>query len=203
MITIIDYGVGNLASVQNMLRKCGVSSQVSKDPKEIARAPKLILPGVGAFDSAMHKIDELGLRSVIGEAATNGTFILGICLGAQLLLDGSEEGNLSGLSLIKGKCRRFDEQLIAPLSIPHMGWSDVVFVSDSHPLAKFEQAEPRFYFTHSYCLSCDNPENVLATSRYGIEFTCGIASQNVFGVQFHPEKSHSFGAQLLINFARI
>jgi len=203
MVTIIDYGVGNLASVQNMLKRCGFASQISKNPDEILRSTKLILPGVGAYDSAMEKINEYGLFSVIREAASNGINILGICLGAQLLLEGSEEGILSGLSLIKGTCKKFDEQTIAPLRVPHMGWSDVQFVATSHPVAFYGEANPRFYFTHSYYLHCDNPENILATSFYGREFTCGIVNNNIVGVQFHPEKSHIFGRQLLTNFATL
>lgn len=200
MVTIIDYGVGNLASVQNMLKRCGVDSQISNNSEVILRSTKLILPGVGAYDAAMEKINELGLYSVIREAASNGIDILGICLGAQLLLEGSEEGRLSGLSLIKGKCKKFNEQLIAPLRVPHMGWSDVRFIATSHPLATFDEINPRFYFTHSYHLHCDNPENILATSFYGHEFTCGIVNKNVVGLQFHPEKSHIFGRKLLTNF---
>lgn len=203
MITIIDYGVGNLASVQNMLKKCGVASQVSKDPKEILKSAKLILPGVGAYDSAMQKINETGLDAVIKESARKGKLILGICLGAQLLLERSEEGILPGLSLINGRCIRFDEQSIAPLRVPHMGWSNVVFVKSSHPLARFKETEPRFYFTHSYYLQCQNPDQILATSDYGQQFSCGIEHDNVMGVQFHPEKSHTFGGQLLMNFANM
>jgi glutamine amidotransferase len=201
MITIIDYGVGNLSSIENMLRKVGVLSKVSKDPDEIIRSTKLILPGVGAFDTAMKKINDQGLYTAIREVASNGIFILGICLGAQLLMERSEEGVLQGLSLVKGRCKKFDEMVIAPLRIPHMGWSDVHFVNQSHPLAKFEETMPRFYFTHSFHLQCDDPTNKLATARYGHEFTCGVVKENVMGVQFHPEKSHKFGAQLLSNFA--
>jgi glutamine amidotransferase len=200
MVTIIDYGVGNLASVQNMLKRCGVDSQISNNSEVILRSSKLILPGVGAYDAAMEKINELGLYSVIREAAYNGIDMLGICLGAQLLLEGSEEGILNGLSLIKGKCKKFNEHAIAPLRVPHMGWNDVHFVAVSHPLAYYEEADTRFYFTHSYYLHCNNQENILATSFYGHEFTCGIVDKNIMGVQFHPEKSHIFGKQLLTNF---
>lgn len=202
MITVIDYGVGNLASIQNMLKKCGEGSQISSNPNVILNASKLILPGVGAYDAAVEKIIEFGLNSVIREAASKGTLILGICLGAQLLLDGSEEGVLPGLSLIKGKCRKFNEQSITPLRVPNMGWSDVHFKTE-HALSKFDEMEPRFYFTHSYYLNCNNPDNVLATSNYGHEFVCGVVHENIMGVQFHPEKSHAFGARLLTNFAKM
>ncbi|MFZ2905947.1 MAG: imidazole glycerol phosphate synthase subunit HisH [Cyclobacteriaceae bacterium] len=199
MITIIDYSVGNLASVQNMLKKCGIESRVTSDPEKIRQADKLILPGVGAFDAAMQKINERGLQDAIQEASKKGTFILGICLGAQLLLEASEEGNLSGLSLIPGKCKKFDAQQIAPLRVPHMGWSEVSFLTNN-PITKFEE-QPRFYFTHSFYINCHNPANRLAVSFYGHEFTCGVICENVMGLQFHPEKSHKFGARLFTNFA--
>jgi len=201
MVTIIDYGVGNLASIQNMLKKVGVSSQVSRDFDVILSASKIILPGVGAFDAAMEKINDLGLSPVIRDAAQKGSRILGICLGAQLLLEHSEEGVLEGLSLIKGKCAKFDAALLAPLKVPHMGWNDVHFKNPSHPLSRYNDMQPRFYFTHSYYLQCDNLDNVLATAVYGHEFACGIAQENIVGLQFHPEKSHVFGAQLFANFA--
>jgi glutamine amidotransferase len=199
MITVIDYGVGNLASVQNMLKKCGVESQITSDAEKIIRADKLILPGVGAFDPAMQKINELSLQVPILEASKRGIFILGICLGAQLLLEASEEGTLNGLSMIKGTCKKIDVQQIAPLRVPHMGWSEVNFVVGS-PIAKFEE-QPRFYFTHSYYMNCDNPTEKLATCFYGHEFTCGVIHENVMGLQFHPEKSHKFGSRLFTNFA--
>jgi glutamine amidotransferase len=203
MITIIDYGLGNLASIQNMLGKCGFSSQISRNPDVIRKATKLILPGVGAFDSAMKKINEAAFDSVIKEVASSGRHILGICLGAQLLMQDSEEGTVSGLSLIKGNCKKFNEKLISPLRVPHMGWSDVKFVKPTHPLTRFNEMEPRFYFTHSYYLHCYDPVNILASSTYGHEFTCCAVQDNIMGVQFHPEKSHAFGAQLLTNFARM
>lgn len=199
MITVIDYGVGNLASVQNMLKKCGVESQVTSDPEKIRQADKVILPGVGAFDAAMQKIIDRRLDEAIQETSKRGALILGICLGAQLLLEASEEGNLGGLSLVKGKCKKFDVQQIAPLRVPHVGWSEVNFVTQS-PIAKFEE-QPRFYFTHSYYMNCNNPADRLATCLYGHEFTCGVIRENVMGLQFHPEKSHKFGARLFTNFA--
>jgi glutamine amidotransferase len=202
MITIVDYGVGNLASVQNMLKKCDLPSQVTNDHAVLRKAVKIILPGVGAFDPAMQKLKESGLDETVQECAQKGTPILGICLGAQLLMDRSEEGVLPGLSLIQGTCKRFDSHQIAPLRTPHMGWSDVNFAEPKHPLAVFQE-QPRFYFTHSYYLNSQRPEQKLATSVYGHEFTCAVFDKNIMGVQFHPEKSHKFGAQLLRNFANM
>jgi imidazole glycerol-phosphate synthase subunit HisH len=200
MITIVDYGVGHLASVQNMLKKCDLASQVTNDHAILRKADKIILPGVGAFNPAMQKLKETGLDKTVHECAQRGTPILGICLGAQLLLDRSEEGELPGLSLIEGTCRRFDSSMIAPLRTPHMGWSDVNFAVPGHPLALFNE-QPRFYFTHSYYLNPAHPEQKLASSFYGHEFTCAVFNKNIMGVQFHPEKSHKFGAQMLRNFA--
>jgi glutamine amidotransferase len=202
MITIIDYGVGNLASVQNMLKKNGFDSLLTNDPKKISMASKLILPGVGAYDSAMKKINAIDLKPAILEAAHKGTFVLGICLGSQILFDGSDEGVLSGLSLIKGSCKKFDADAITPLRVPHMGWSDVTFTVD-HPLFNFDNLEPRFYFTHSYHFICANEKNVAGTAVYGKQFTCAVMHENIFGVQFHPEKSHRFGSRLLQNFASL
>jgi len=203
MITIIDYGVGNLASVQNMLRKCGFESRFTSNAEEIINSSKLILPGVGAYDAAMQRIIDLGLDSSIKQAAKNNAIILGVCLGAQLLFEGSDEGVLSGLSLIKGRCKKFDVQTIAPLRVPHMGWSDVNFLQSSHPLADFEANYSRFYFAHSYYFMCEDSEDILANCTYGHPFTCAVSRKNVSGVQFHPEKSHTFGARLLTNFAKM
>jgi imidazole glycerol-phosphate synthase subunit HisH len=201
MITIIDYGVGNLNSIRNMLKRQGIPSVISSAREDIKQASKIILPGVGAFDSAMTKINSLQLDGILKEKAAEGIPFLGICLGAQLLLEGSEEGNLKGLGLIKGWCRKFDQLAIAPLKVPHMGWSEIT-INGPHPLLPSETVS-RFYFVHSYYLACDNEENVFAKAFYGHEFACGIMNRNIFGVQFHPEKSHRFGAQLLTNFASL
>jgi glutamine amidotransferase len=201
-VTIVDYGVGNLASIRNMLKKCDVSSIISGNPDVIVNSSKIILPGVGAFDAAMQRINELGINLIIKQAVESGALVLGICLGAQLLMEKSEEGELPGLSLVKGRCIKFDKESLGSLKIPNMGWNDVAFVRDTHPLARFsDMGVPRFYFTHSYYLHCENPDNVMITSFYGCEFTCGVVNGNIMGVQFHPEKSHAFGARLFTNFA--
>lgn len=200
MITIIDYGIGNVASVKNMFYKNGTLAETSRDPQVILQSPRILLPGVGAFDTAVRTLQEYGLVEVLRAFAATGKPMLGICLGAQLLMDSSEEGTLPGLGLIPGTCKRFSN--IDPLRIPHMSWSDVTFVKP-HPLGNFEGEVPRFYFVHSYHMVCHNPEHVLGVSTYGYEFTCAVNHANVSGVQFHPEKSHRFGARLLQNFAAL
>jgi imidazole glycerol-phosphate synthase subunit HisH len=199
MITIIDYGVGNLMSIKNMLNRQGVPSQISRSQKEIKESGKLILPGVGSFDAAMKGLAKYELHDVINDHVKDGKYLLGICLGAQLLMRSSEEGVERGLGLIGGECKRFINEQIFPLRVPHVGWEEVIFKKD-HPLALNEGAA-RFYFTHSYYLKCDNPQDELATSSYGHEFCCAVCRDNIFGVQFHPEKSHRYGAQFLLNFA--
>jgi glutamine amidotransferase len=195
MISIVDYGVGNIASVRNMLSKIGVDSQATSDTQTICNSSKLILPGVGSFNAAMQQLNDLNLTQTIRDFASTGKPLLGICLGAQLLLDSSEEGELSGLKLISGTCVKFKE---GDLKVPHMGWGDVKFTKP-HPLNTFDY-DPRFYFVHSYHMKCDQPEDVLGVTQYGHEFTSAISYNNIMGVQFHPEKSHRFGMQLLKNF---
>lgn len=199
MITIIDYGVGNLMSIKNMLNRQGVPSQISRSQKEIKESEKLILPGVGSFDAAMKGLAKYELHDVINDHVKDGKYLLGICLGAQLLMRSSEEGVEKGLGLIGGECKRFISEQIFPLRVPHVGWEEVIFKKD-HPLTLNEGAA-RFYFTHSYYLKCDNSQDELATSAHGHEFCCAVSRDNVFGVQFHPEKSHRYGAQFLLNFA--
>lgn len=201
MITIIDYGMGNVGSVENMLNKNGFDSIVTRDHTKIRFASHIILPGVGSFDAACTKLSELELDKTIHESVQNGANLLGICLGAQLLLESSEEGSLSGLGFIKGTCKRFDSNELHPLKVPHMGWSDVQFET-SNPLAK-NIVEPRFYFVHSYYFQCYNRVNVFGKAHHGHSFDCAIRSGNVYGVQFHPEKSHMYGAKLLANFASL
>jgi glutamine amidotransferase len=198
MITIVDYGVGNVASVKNMLTKLGASSEISSNPDTILNSSKVILPGVGAFDAAMARLQDLDLARVVQEFASTGKPLLGICLGAQILLDSSEEGKLDGLGLISGKCLRFSGTNIR---VPHMGWSEVKFVKN-HALNRFD-VEPRFYFVHSYYMSCKDLDDVLGWANYNGEFVSAISRGNVMGVQFHPEKSHRFGMQLLKNFAEL
>ena len=205
MIVIVDYGIGNLGSITNMLRRIGYDSVISKKEEEIAAAEKIILPGVGAFDQAVNNIHELNLWDVIKQKAmSDQTPLLGICLGMQLLLDRSEEGNGQGFGFIKGYAAKFnfsDEQ--REFKVPHMGWNNVMPVSPIHPLLRNSEHNMRFYFVHSYYASCENNENIIGTTNYGFKFASAIAHNNIMGVQFHPEKSHLFGITLLKNFCGI
>jgi len=208
MITIINYGLGNLGSVQNILKRIGVQSKITSDIKEIEAAEKILLPGVGAFDSAIQKIDELNLRSVlVHKAKVDKIPFLGICLGMQLLTRGSEEGILTGLDLVPSKTVKFkfDTELEKDemrLKIPHMGWN---FVKQNTPskLTEGFTLDHRFYFVHSYKVVCDNNINSILKTNYGGDFDAAIQNENVYGTQFHPEKSHKYGMQLLTNFAKL
>lgn len=199
-ISVIDYGVVNLGSIRNMLRKLGFEVELASTPAAVSAARKIILPGVGAFDHGVNALAELGLIEPLRyKAADNSTPILGICLGMQLLGKGSDEGSLRGLGLIEGACVRVRMPHGSTLKVPHMGWNEPV-PKRASPLLKGLDLRARFYFTHSYHLVCDDPADVLATATHGIEFTAMIERGNVMGVQFHPEKSHRFGMTLLRNF---
>ncbi len=204
MITIVDYGMGNIGSVYNMLKKVGASAIISSDPVEILRAEKLILPGVGAFDNGMRNLSELGLIEVLNDKVLNGkTHILGICLGAQLLTNKSEEGILPGLGWLDADTVRFSiPSSNKCLKIPHMGWNETVIRRENPLLCGFED-QPRFYFVHSYYLKCNNSEDVIATSTHGIEFAAAVNRLNIWGTQFHPEKSHMFGMNVIRNFCTL
>ncbi|WP_106640334.1 imidazole glycerol phosphate synthase subunit HisH [Allosphingosinicella vermicomposti] len=200
MITIVDYGIGNLGSIRNMFKRAGVLSHVTSDLSQIASAEKLLLPGVGAFDNAMKRINENGFRDVLDEQASQGTPILGICLGMQLLTNGSEEGNLPGLGWIAGHARRIPA--VDGLKVPHMGWN-VVRSTGHGPLIADLPLNSRFYFVHSYAVHVEDPRHSLLRTTYGIDFDAAIHRGNIYGAQFHPEKSHRFGLQFLTNFASL
>ncbi len=204
MIAILDYNMGNVSSVKNMLKKIGFDAEVVNSPSVLQQASKIILPGVGSFDYAVRSLDQLGLTKVIKQkAAEDKTPILGICLGMQLLTNGSEEGELPGLGLIEGYTRRFSSEIIAKnYKIPHMGWDFIEQKNDSPLLTGMKEAS-RFYFVHSYHVVCENEASSIAVANYGYEFTCMIQKNNVYGVQFHPEKSHKYGMGLLKNFAEL
>jgi len=201
MITIIDYGVGNLGSIQNMLQRIGVPSRVTSIAEEVKKAERIILPGVGAFDAAMTKLGQTEIPDLLRERATKGYPILGICLGAQLLTSKSEEGTLPGLSLIEAHCIKFNASAIAPLKIPHMGWNEVSML-EGHPINKFSYLEmpPRFYFAHSYHMMA-NEKFVLGSTQHGNSFPSILHDGNILAMQFHPEKSHHYGMQILKNFS--
>ena len=201
MVGIINYGLGNLGSIQNMLKVIGEKSIISSNPEELDKCDKYILPGVGAFDAGMKKLSESGLDVYIKEKANNEKKpILGICLGMQLLGRKSEEGTLPGLGLIPFDNIRFrvDD---TDLKVPHMGWDIVEFKQDN-PLLRGLEGTQRYYFVHSYHAQCDSKENMLMTCDYGYEFAASVVKNNIMGVQFHPEKSHDFGMALLRNFVK-
>lgn len=201
MFVIVDYGVGNLGSIKNMLKKGGVTAHISGKQEDIAAASKLLLPGMGHFDNCMQKLDESGLRPEIEKKAhVEKIPVLGICVGLQMFMHSSEEGVLPGLGWIDGKTIRFEpSRMDQPQKIPNMGWLEINKQKESKLLQGLEGA--RFYFAHSFhVLVNDNSDNLL-TAHYGYDFTCGIERGNLAGVQFHPEKSHRFGMQLLKNFA--
>lgn len=204
MITIVDYGVGNLGSIYNMFKKIGVQALVSSNPSEIEKATKLVLPGVGSFDYAMKNLQNSGYIPVLNQKVLGEQIpILGICLGMQLLTKKSEEGNSAGLGLIDAETVKFEfNKENGGLRIPHMGWNDLKAVKKS-PILMNMYEDARFYFVHSYHVVCKNADDVLAKTFYGYEFTSMIQHQNIFGTQFHPEKSHKFGLKLLKNFTEL
>lgn len=202
MIAIIDYGLGNAGSVANMLEELDIENEITCAIPKLQRADRLILPGVGSFDRGMQQLGMLGLVPVIKKAAEDGKPILGICLGMQLLGRKSEEGSLRGMGLIPFDNIRFQAEKTAGLKIPHMGW-DTIGLRKNDPLTYgLSQDNDRFYFVHSYHAVCDREENILMTCDYGYEFAAAVFKDNIYGVQFHPEKSHYFGMKLLQNFAK-
>jgi len=185
-----------------MIKKIGGKCIVTDDMAVISNASKLVIPGVGAFDHGIRQLHSLGLFNGIQDAAREGMPILGICLGMQLLTRKSEEGVLDGLSLIDAECVRFSFSSKSRLRIPHVGWN-IIKIMKENPLVQNDLTEPRFYFTHSYYAICDNPDDILATTVYGDEFVCAFNHKNIFGVQFHPEKSHRFGMELMKRFIEL
>ncbi|HEY4942137.1 MAG TPA: imidazole glycerol phosphate synthase subunit HisH [Rhizomicrobium sp.] len=200
-ITIVDYGMGNLGSVCNMFKRVGARATVTSDLDAIARADKILLPGVGAFDAAMVRIQDGPLRAVLDrKALVEKIPVFGICLGMQLLTRGSEEGKLAGLGWIAADTKRFPS---APdLKVPHMGWN-IVKPGAPSALTKDLPDESRFYFVHSYYVRVDRDADSILKADYGVEFDAAIQHENIYGAQFHAEKSHKFGMQLFQNFAAL
>jgi glutamine amidotransferase len=201
MITIIDYGMGNIGSIKNMIKKVGYECEITSDIEIICKAEKLILPGVGKFDKAMSNLNELNLIEIIRQKANDGIPLLGICLGMQLLAYGSDEGIEKGLGLIPGFVKKFD--IDNSLKIPHMGWNLIDYKKDIL-FKNFENFdESRFYFVHSFHYVCNDESSSLAKTRYDKMFTSAVHRNKIYGVQFHPEKSHKFGMQLMKNFIEL
>lgn len=200
MIAIIDYGLGNLGSIYNMLKKIGCEDVIyATTTEDVTRADKYILPGVGAFDTGMQMLNVSGMRNELDKQVLgNKKPILGICLGMQMLGRKSAEGTEEGLGYISFECKRFDVEARG-LKVPHMGW-DYVEIKKDIPIVRNPKEELRFYFVHSYYAKCEDDTDILMTCDYGLEFAAAVNKENIYGMQFHPEKSHGYGKWLLKNF---
>jgi imidazole glycerol-phosphate synthase subunit HisH len=203
MITIVDYGLGNVSAFSNVFKRLGLPSHTATKAQDLAEATRIILPGVGAFDHAMELLEASGMRPALEERVlTQRVPVIGICVGMQILADSSEEGTRPGLGWVPGRVRSFANTVsTSTLALPHMGWNDV---KPSYATAVFKglETDSRFYFLHSYFFECTHTEHRAASTAYGLEFASAVQRDNVCGVQFHPEKSHHWGENLLANFAR-
>ncbi len=203
MIVIIDYGMGNLGSIQNIVKKAGYQSIISNKMEDISNADKLILPGVGNFKEAMINLANLNIINILNKKVLEDkTPILGICLGMQLMTSFSEEGNVDGLNWIKGKTTKFKFSNQPEIKIPHMGWNEIN-QSKNHKFNADFETPSRFYFVHSYFVTCDESNDILHQTDYHGNFTSAFNKENIFGVQYHPEKSHVFGLKLMKNFIEL
>ena len=203
MIAIVDYNMGNLASVQNAFAKLGKDTVVESDPKKFQEYDKLILPGVGAFADAMEHLRERNMIEALKEFAASNKPMLGICLGMQLLFESSEEfGENEGLGLIKGKVEMFDATKFSePLKIPHMGWNRMF--TKEHPLFEGLDENHYLYFVHTFHVHCADADDIIGETEYGYRFTSAVAHNNIMGIQPHPEKSHENGLKILENFIKL
>lgn len=202
MIVIVNYGLGNLGSIQNMLKKIGVESKVSSEPNEILSAEKLILPGVGNFGRGMQELNSRGLKDILNQKAlVEKTPVLGICLGMQLMTDESEESESVGLGWINAKTYKFDFS-DNEMKVPHMGWNTVEVINQNKLIDKSSD-EIRYYFVHSYYVKVADERHSISKTNYGVSFDSAFQKENIYGVQFHPEKSHKFGMNLLKNFSAL
>ena len=201
MITIVDYGLGNIRAFMNVYRRLNMEVRTATTAEELRAASKVILPGVGSFDNAMERLAQSEMRDALDDLALRRRVpILGVCVGMQILGRGSDEGTLPGLGWIDGSVRALESlQSADKPPVPHMGWNDVRPVVKNRLFDGLD-TDARFYFLHSYCFVCDRAESTLAVSNYGVDFACAAQAANIFGVQFHPEKSHHYGARLLKNF---
>lgn len=205
MITIVDYGMGNLGSIVNMAKRIGARIDIQSNAKEISKAKKIILPGVGSFDAAIKKINNSGIKEVLDEKALHQKIpILGICLGMQILTYGSEEGSLPGLGWIPAQTYAFRKHVSSNFKVPHMGWNTVMVSAPNQLTSGLDNLdEIRFYFVHSYFVKCQDEKNSFLKTKFELEYDSGIQNENIFGVQFHPEKSHSYGMKILKNFSEL
>jgi glutamine amidotransferase len=203
MMAIVDYGLGNIMAFTNVYRRLDISVTVAKHPRDLEGASKVILPGVGAFDHAVLLLKQSGLEESLHEIVMSRRIpVLGVCVGMQILAASSEEGRLRGLGWVEGEVKKFRPTTTAGMRVPHMGWNDVRPTRSARLFQGIEK-DARFYFLHSYYFKCASAENVLAETDYGGTFSSAISAANIYGVQFHPEKSHRFGTRLLQNFAEL
>lgn len=202
MIAILDYGSGNIQAIRNIFKRLNIQCQFASSAEHLEGVSKIILPGVGAFDETMLQLNQSGLREILDhKVLEKKTPILGVCVGMQIMADSSDEGKLPGLGWFPGHVKRFDEtKLTHKPKIPHMGWNDIQPVNKHQIFNNIDTAKG-FYFLHSYYFECQNIEDILSTTSYGIDFASSINKDNIFGFQFHPEKSHSNGVNLFQNFA--
>jgi glutamine amidotransferase len=201
MIKIVDYGLGNISALLNVYKRLNIPAARATTPDDLRTASKLVLPGVGAFDHAMDLIEQSGMRETLDELVlVRRVPVLGICVGMQILSRSSDEGTKPGLGWIPGQVKALKLLRPSGLMLPHLGWNDVRPVAPTRLFAQLE-SDARFYFLHSYYLACEREQDVAAVCEYGVDFACAVSSGNIHGVQFHPEKSHHYGTQLLKNFA--
>ncbi len=204
MITVIDYGLGNIKAFQNVYQRLNIPCKVAQKADDLEDAKKIILPGVGAFDQAMNQLNDSGMRAELENQVMNKKVpVMGICVGMQILANSSEEGKEPGLGFIEGAVKRFiqnNEQKKTPL--PHMGWNNMTTIKNNPLLMSFN-GRARFYFLHSYYFECLKDEDIISVTEYGVKYASAINKDNIYGIQFHPEKSHQNGVQLLFNFATL
>ena len=204
MITIVDYGSGNINAISNIYDSLRIPYEIASNPKQLENSKRIILPGVGSFDHCMNKLNQSGLKEILNKKVLIDKIpVLGICIGLHIMAEKSEEGELLGLGWIKGTVKKFDKNLITHKpKIPHLGWNTVKIISRPD-LFKGIDLDKGFYFIHSYYIDTLNNQNIMTTTEYGNTFVSAIHSSNIFAVQFHPEKSHSNGIKLLKNFSKI
>jgi glutamine amidotransferase len=204
MITIIDYGLGNIRAFVNVYERLNIPISIAKTADDLKAVTKIILPGVGAFDHAMRQLNNSGMREILNKLVLDQKLpVIGICVGMQMLAISSDEGVLPGLGWIDGIVKKFDASVLkSKTQLPHMGWN-TIHPNNDNPLMINLSNGSRFYFLHSYYFQCNNKNDAIATTEYGIQFTCVVNKRNIYGVQFHPEKSHQWGMQLLKNFAKL
>lgn len=206
MIAIVDYGLGNIRAFANVYKKLNIPCLIATSIEELKKAKKIILPGVGAFDHAMTLLNNSGLREPLDDLVLNkGIPVAGICVGMQMMATSSEEGSLEGLSWVNGAVKRLtidSKEHATKYPLPHMGWNGIRYEQDDAIFANIE-TDPHFYFLHSYYLECAEDKSILANAKYGDSFCCVVKNENIYGIQFHPEKSHQNGVNLLKNFANI